>query len=137
MVSSTQDPIQACLRSLQEMVEAASDSSYEHRKQVSPTAWSDEVDPMVYALLVEQRTNARIDQLGRFRVWASQLGAFDIGLVSVDTRLNGCEQYIHEEIDTLLEDLKKATAEIKTALSQDAAEGSGVIGAIRDFEVQD
>ena len=137
MVSSTQvaqgvespaeDPIQACLRSFQEMVEAANNSSYEYRMQVSPAEWSDEVNSIVYAFLVQQITDARIEQLERFRVWASQSGAFDIGLVSVDARLNGCELWLREEIDTLLEDLKKATGEIKTALSQDPAEGSVVI----------
>ena len=117
----------ACLSSFKEIVEAAKASPHEYRVQVSPAVWGNEVNSIVYVLLVEQSTDARIGQLGRLRVWARQVGAFDNGQASVDARLNECPRHIRGGIIKFLEDLKKETADIKTALSADPAEASGVI----------
>ncbi|KAG7007348.1 hypothetical protein G7Y79_00010g028490 [Physcia stellaris] len=106
MTSPFRDLIKACLRSFKKMVEAAKASPLEYRKQVSPAEWSDE--------------------LGRLRVWASHVGAFDDGQGSVDARLNNFE-HIREGIEKLLKEPEGVIMEVMTALSQDPAEGSVVI----------
>ena len=53
MDSPTQDLIEDCLNSFEEMVEAAKNSPQEYHVQVSPAVWSDEVNSIVYDLLVE------------------------------------------------------------------------------------
>jgi len=45
------------------------------------------------------------DELGRFRMWASNIGAIKIGKASLDYRLREAE-YLSENVKSLLTDLK-------------------------------
>jgi hypothetical protein len=45
------------------------------------------------------------DELGRFRMWASNIGAIKIGKASLDYRLREAE-YLSENVKSLLRDLK-------------------------------
>ena len=126
MTSPFRDLVEDCLDSFEEIVEAASGSSLAYRIQFSPAEWNDEVNSIVYGYLVEQSTDARIEQLERLRVWASRICTFDNGKVLVDPRLNRFE-HIREGIEKLLKELEGVIMEVMTALSQDPAEGSVVI----------
>lgn len=50
------------------------------------------------------------DELGRFRLWASNIGAINIGKASLDYRLRDVE-YLHQNVKSLLEDLKESLRE--------------------------
>lgn len=46
------------------------------------------------------------DELGRFRIWASNIGALNVGKASLDYRLRGAD-YLFQNVKSLLEDLKR------------------------------
>lgn len=46
------------------------------------------------------------DELGRFRIWAANIGALNIGTASLDYRLRDAE-YLRQEVISLLKELKK------------------------------
>jgi hypothetical protein len=46
------------------------------------------------------------DELGRFRLWASNIGAINMGKASLDHRLRDVE-YLHQNVKSLLEDLEE------------------------------
>lgn len=50
------------------------------------------------------------NELGRFRIWASNIGALNIGRASLDYRLRDAE-YLHQNVNSLLEDLKQSLNE--------------------------
>lgn len=51
-----------------------------------------------------------IDELGRFRIWASNIGALSTGRASLDYRLRDAE-YLHKNVASLLRDLKECLSE--------------------------
>ena len=50
------------------------------------------------------------DELGRFRIWASTIGALNSGTASLDDSLQDVK-YLHQNVKSLLEDLKRSTSE--------------------------
>jgi hypothetical protein len=50
------------------------------------------------------------DELGRFRMWASNIGALNTGRASLDYRLRDAN-YLYETVKSLLEDLKRSLSE--------------------------
>jgi hypothetical protein len=50
------------------------------------------------------------DELGRFRIWASNIGALNIGRASLDYRLRDAE-YLRQNVTSLLEGLNKSMSE--------------------------
>jgi len=50
------------------------------------------------------------DELGRFRIWASNIGALTTGKASLDYRLRDAE-YLHRNVKSLLEDLIESLIE--------------------------
>lgn len=59
----------------------------------------------------DKLSNAIIeDELGRFRIWASNIGALNIGRASLDYRLRDAE-YLYQNVKSLLEDLKQCLEE--------------------------
>jgi hypothetical protein len=46
------------------------------------------------------------DELARFKIWATNIGAMNIGRASLDYRLRDAE-YLQEDVASLLEDLKE------------------------------
>jgi hypothetical protein len=55
------------------------------------------------------------DELGRFRVWARNIGAMATGTASMDYRV-GTASYIRQNVQSLLEDLKQSLIEGFTIL---------------------
>lgn len=55
-------------------------------------------------------TTAIEDELGRFRVWASNIGAMTSGQASMDYRVRNAG-YLRESVKSLLEDLKQSLSE--------------------------
>jgi len=51
-------------------------------------------------------TSAVNDELGRFRIWAGNIGALSVGRGSLDYRLRDAD-YLHTNVISLLEDLKE------------------------------
>jgi len=47
------------------------------------------------------------DELGRFRIWAANIGGLSIGRASLDYRLRDAE-YLHKNVTSLLEDLNES-----------------------------
>jgi len=47
------------------------------------------------------------NELGRFRIWASDIGAMHIGRASLDHRLRDAE-YLYQDVTSLLEDIKES-----------------------------
>jgi hypothetical protein len=60
---------------------------------------------------IEAVTRSAVDdELGRFRIWATNIGALSIGRVSLDHRLRDAD-YLHQNVKSLLEDLKESLSE--------------------------
>ena len=64
------------------------------------------------------------NELGRFRIWASNIGAMHIGRLSLDYRLRDAD-YLYQDVTSLLEDIKESLIEgllLKIAYSDDSDE---------------
>jgi hypothetical protein len=46
------------------------------------------------------------DELARFKIWATNIGAMNVGKASLDHRLRDAE-YLHEDVTSLLKDLQE------------------------------
>lgn len=63
----------------------------------------------------ELSTRTVEDELGRFRVWASNIGAMTSGRASMDYRMRNAG-YLRENVKSLLEDLKQSLGEGPSSL---------------------
>lgn len=50
------------------------------------------------------------DELGRFRIWAKNIGALSVGRASLDYRLRDAD-YLNNNVKSLLEDLNESLCE--------------------------
>ena|SRR5437762_1643197 len=58
----------------------------------------------------EVTSSAVDDELGRFRIWATNIGALSVGRASLDYRLREAD-YLYQNVKSLLEDLKESLSE--------------------------
>lgn len=75
---------------------------------------------VLYAKLESDNAQAELsmavgDELGRFRLWASNIGALNTGRASLDYRVRDAE-YLDQNIKSLLQDLKESLIEGSSTL---------------------
>lgn len=80
----------SCQRQFETLIEAFTKVNGERRGELSRTAI--------------------MDERGRFRVWATNIGALNVGRASLDYRLKDA-QYLQQNVKSLLEDLKESLSE--------------------------
>lgn len=119
MTTSISTTATACLKSFEELTTRAEQPDYRHEKEVSSVTWTDE--------------------LGRLRVWCSNVGALQTGQSSLESRLGdtspdglGAMKQITKQATTLLKDLKKTLTKIHEEVSEASSSASGELQELHE-----
>ncbi|KAL9038048.1 MAG: hypothetical protein Q9180_003370 [Flavoplaca navasiana] len=88
----------SCARSFRELLRLVNDPRYNYKDEVSAASW--------------------IDELGRLRNWAGNVGAHQTGPSSLEFRLRD-SSHIRDEVTNLLTDLGRVLAEAQTYISSE------------------
>ena len=92
-----------CLKSFNQIQDLVKQPDYKHEEEVSSISWTDE--------------------LGRLRVWASNIGAHQTGQSSLEFRLRDAS-HISQQITKLLKDLDGILDNVRDEISTDPVEAS-------------